>query len=441
MKRTVVIVALGLLVACAGAQWLETTVPADSYPTMLCYNLQDNFVYSANWGGDNVTVINGATNEVDTTIAVGVEPHAILYSPLNNKVFCFNEGSRSLGVINGSTHAVEATESLYTRPWDAVRCPVNNRVYVLGHNPDVVTVVDCATYDIDTTIAFPVDPYGVCYDSTDNRVYVATRADSTVRAIDCATNAVVATIKVGPAPNKLCWNSRENKVYTATSEGLDSTVTIIDCATNTVATSLKPARYPHQVGYDPLRSRVYVTFGYTNLVAVIDGAADSVVAAVPTTGRAEGVIAVPQHGYVFVAVSNDTVLVLDGLTGSVVARVGVGRGPEELIYNSTDDRVYAADYRGATVSILRASGGVAETPHRPSGHAEVNAPTIVRGVLSLDPTAVGGQPSAALLDAAGRKVMSLRPGANDVRALASGVYFVREAQTQAQAVRRVVVQR
>ncbi len=31
----------------------------------------------------------------------------------------------------------------------------------------------------------------------------------------------------------------------------------------------------------------------------------------------------------------------------------------------------------------------------------------------------------SLLDASGRKVMDLQPGANDVRALAPGVYFVR----------------
>jgi hypothetical protein len=38
-------------------------------------------------------------------------------------------------------------------------------------------------------------------------------------------------------------------------------------------------------------------------------------------------------------------------------------------------------------------------------------------------------------------VMDLRPGANDVRALAPGVYFVRTAQAQAQAIRKIVITR
>jgi|GEM_PF-2588023 len=50
---------------------------------------------------------------------------------------------------------------------------------------------------------------------------------------------------------------------------------------------------------------------------------------------------------------------------------------------------------------------------------------------------------AVLLDASGRRVRELYPGANYVRALAPGAYFVREAQAQAQAqaVGRVVVTR
>ena len=52
-------------------------------------------------------------------------------------------------------------------------------------------------------------------------------------------------------------------------------------------------------------------------------------------------------------------------------------------------------------------------------------------------------PKPALLDASGRKVMDLHPGANDVSRLPAGVYFVREAQAQAQAqaVHKVVIQK
>jgi hypothetical protein len=115
-------------------------------------------------------------------------------------------------------------------------------------------------------------------------------------------------------------------------------------------------------------------------------------------------------------------IVCDGDTGVHVVWYDDHTGNQDLYY-----------LRGVTPA------GVAEP--RLSSFASCRFPTalLVRGVLFL-----AGSPSASsspsdLVDASGRKVMKLQPGANDVRALAPGVYFVREAQ--AQAVRKVVITR
>jgi hypothetical protein len=80
--------------------------------------------------------------------------------------------------------------------------------------------------------------------------------------------------------------------------------------------------------------------------------------------------------------------------------------------------------------------GIEESPESQATSRRLE-PTIIRGVLyvSLSLLTV----NSSLLSIDGRKVMDLRPGSNDVRALAPGVYFVREAQAQAQAVRKVII--
>jgi hypothetical protein len=72
------------------------------------------------------------------------------------------------------------------------------------------------------------------------------------------------------------------------------------------------------------------------------------------------------------------------------------------------------------------SAGVAEETSNAELRAPNSNPSVVRGVLFL-PGATSPRPHAAssLLDIGGRQVMVLKPGANDVRALAPGVYFVR----------------
>jgi hypothetical protein len=85
---------------------------------------------------------------------------------------------------------------------------------------------------------------------------------------------------------------------------------------------------------------------------------------------------------------------------------------------------YDASSGNEDVYYLRGSlpgSGFAESPasipHSPFTLPDVR-PTVARGVL------VSPRSHAALLDAAGRRVMALRPGANDVHGLAAGVYYV-----------------
>jgi hypothetical protein len=76
----------------------------------------------------------------------------------------------------------------------------------------------------------------------------------------------------------------------------------------------------------------------------------------------------------------------------------------------------------------------------PSTSPSLSIASIVRGALLLSESRDPCHESRIhLLDATGRKVLDLKPGVNDVRALAPGVYFLREAQ--AQAIRKVVVTR
>jgi hypothetical protein len=54
-----------------------------------------------------------------------------------------------------------------------------------------------------------------------------------------------------------------------------------------------------------------------------------------------------------------------------------------------------------------------------------SGPTVVPDVLFL-PKSTSPSSSTSLLDVGGRKVLDLHAGANDVRGLAPGVYFIRQ---------------
>jgi hypothetical protein len=102
------------------------------------------------------------------------------------------------------------------------------------------------------------------------------------------------------------------------------------------------------------------------------------------------------------------------------------------------------DDRGIYAQRVAGEAGVMETPIA-EGRKTNTGPTIVREVLFLPANGEGRVAKGELLNVSGRKVLDLHPGANDVRALAPGVYFVREepqaASLKPQAVLKVILTR
>ncbi|HTW92965.1 MAG TPA: sialidase family protein [bacterium] len=108
--------------------------------------------------------------------------------------------------------------------------------------------------------------------------------------------------------------------------------------------------------------------------------------------------------------------------------------------------VYVAWEAGIHCGIWFATNSPADVAEQPAQSPISVQPfvTIVRGVLFLgDCPRTGTVPKTVLLDISGRKVLDLRPGANDVSRQAPGVYFVRAVSREPSAVScyKVVVTR
>jgi len=106
--------------------------------------------------------------------------------------------------------------------------------------------------------------------------------------------------------------------------------------------------------------------------------------------------------------------------------------------------LYAACSEAGVCILETLPTGIAEPRQRIGGQARSGA-SVVRGVLFLPANGEGRIARGELLDVSGRSVLSLKPGANDVRALAPGVYFAREepqaTSLRPQAVRKVILAR
>ena len=184
--------------------------------------------------------------------------------------------------------------------------------------------------------------------------------------------------------------------------------------------------------YDSQDNRVSCADEGNSMIA-IDGATDSVVRVISSGCRGPSAACYDeQSNDVFCSdTSSNIVAVIDAASYRVRATIPVGIMPSTLCCNSLTDRVYCANQGGCSISILKDSlhAGIGErgAPYaiRPASCA---GPTIIQDVLEMPAaSSLKLQASSYLLNVAGREVLKLHAGPNDVSRLAPGVYFIRQA--------------
>jgi len=92
MNKSCTVLILVALIGAAHADWVTTTVPAGNYPCAVAVNPVTNKIYVTNCNSDDVTVIDGATNDT-TTVPAGNGPNAVAVNPVTNKIYVANYGN------------------------------------------------------------------------------------------------------------------------------------------------------------------------------------------------------------------------------------------------------------------------------------------------------------------------------------------------------------
>jgi hypothetical protein len=309
--------------------------------------------------------------------------------------------------------------------------------------------VDCATDTVVSIIAPPLPGYGFwrpSWDSVDNKLYVSIDcwgSPSKVAVYDCANDSLRALIDVPARPNVMNFSYANRKGYYSVFD-MAGSPGVIDLNADTLIKTFPFNAAPpfNVVALDEKDNKAYIIGNDTDQVSlyVIDCARDSVIKKIELPVQQRGVV----DFLVYVPWSNRVYLtsrscgwthheigmhVLDCDADSLIVEnlVFAYRPPYDFQVDPIRERVFAIGCETSAVRVLRdvESGVVEETPDIAVRTAKP-VPAVVSGVLFL-PEAASRKPQAAsLLDISGRKVLDLKPGANDVSHLSPGVYFIRE---------------
>ncbi|MGC8798587.1 MAG: hypothetical protein ACP5PK_08015, partial [candidate division WOR-3 bacterium] len=313
---------------------------------------------------------------------------------------------------------------------------------------DSLLIMDCATDSIISRLPSPVPGFFwgfPTWDSVQNKLYVVLHrfgSAGRLAVYDCATDSLLTLITVPvPIPYNGYFNYRMQRGYFTPYDG--TVPFVID---------IKEDRYlkyfPVHVSYatlepiaiDTIDNKVYLSRAeqyYPDTLYVIDCFTDSIVKKIVEAGW--GPLSVRWASwnnrlYFTGGPRGETLKVLDCRTDSVIGRLYLHQygltGPPHLILDPDRRRIFAVGQDSSLYVLREVVPGVEQREEKGFNRLE---PTIVRNILYLPDT---GDPGYVLLDITGSRVRELKSGANDVRSVAPGVYFIREDSA---VVRKVVI--
>src|SRR4051812_8208247 len=249
----------------------------------IAVNAPTNIVYIVRMSTparDEVSFLNGATNEWYTIATGSYEPTAMALNPLTNTIFVAHYATGDVRVISGFYDTADdfpETTSIpaWTHPFAITVNPVTNKAYVITEDSrGPIGIIDGASKTADFRLPLAghaQGPKSIAVNPVTNKVYAVFNDE--VIVIDGATNAYryvpIGTTGAGPA--SIAINATTNRIYVATSNG--SFVTI-DGASDTVTGRQSIPSGPESRGINPITHTAYV-FGDPLARVNIDATASS----------------------------------------------------------------------------------------------------------------------------------------------------------------------
>jgi YVTN family beta-propeller protein/YD repeat-containing protein len=318
--------------------------------SVLTITLNPKLLYVPSNGGNALTVIDSATNNVLTAVPVGSAPYYAAVNAGGSRVYVANSGSASVSVLDTSSNSVVATISVGTQPKGIAVSPTGSVAYVANSGSSTVSVIDTATNTVSATVATGTNPVSVAINPAGTRAYVSNAGSGTVSVFDIASNTLVATITIGSSPGAIVVNSDGSRAYVVRSAA--NSVSVIDTTSNTVTGLLTVGASPTGIALNPALARAYVTNSGGSSLTVFDTSTNTFVATVPLGAKPSGVAVNPLGTKIFVSTTNSIVVL--NTTNSITATFTAGQSP--FLQASSIVAPYAGNTHNTTFTDLYPPG-------------------------------------------------------------------------------------
>jgi len=303
-------------------------------------------VVAVNQQSDTVTLIDLKTMEAYRHVRVVAGPHEAAVSPDGRRVLVTNYNKQGVGqqktlsliaLPSGDTiKTIDLGE--YRAPHD-VRWVDGSRVVITVEGSQALLLVNVETGEIERVFKTDAGVSHMLALSTDRtRLYCSNMRDGSVSAFDFKTGQKIKDVKTGKECEGVGVTPDGRWVWAG--NRAEDTISIIDTRTLEVTKRIPSPGFPYRVQFTPDGRFALIPHAQASSLVIADVAKQALVKSIPLgmtkveKPSTAGVFPHPDNRHAFVTVRNDnSMLVLDLVSGTTLARVEVQNSPDGVAYS------------------------------------------------------------------------------------------------------------
>jgi len=303
-------------------------------------------VVAVNQQSDTVSLIDLRTMEAYRHVPVVGGPHEAAVSPDGRSVLVTNYNKQGAGPQKTlSLLALPSGDTISTIDLGEYRAPHDvrwvdaDRVVVTAEANQALLEVNVKTGAIERVFRTEAGVSHMLALSADRtRLYCSNMRDGSVSAFDFKTGAKIKDVKTGKECEGVGVTPDGRWVWAG--NRAEDTISIIDTKTLEVTKRIPSPGFPYRVQFTPDGKLALVPHAQASSLVVADVATQTILKSIQlgltevTSPSTAGVFPHPDNRHAFVTVRNDnSMLVLDLVTGETLARVEVQNSPDGVSYS------------------------------------------------------------------------------------------------------------
>lgn len=303
-------------------------------------------VVVVNQQSDTVTLVDLKTLEAYRHVRVVAGPHEAAVSPDGRRVLVTNYNKQGAGAQKTlSLIALPSGDPIktidlgeYRAPHD-VRWVDGTRVVVTSEANQALLLVNVESGAIERVFKTDAGVSHMLALSTDrSRLYCSNMRDGSVSAFDFKTGQKIKDVQTGKECEGVGVTPDGRWVWAG--NRAEDTISIIDTETLEVTKRIPSAGFPYRVQFTPNGRWALIPHAQASSLVVADVAKQEILKSIPLgltkvdKPSTAGVFPHPDNRHAFVTVRNDnSMLVLDLISGQTLARVEVQSSPDGVAYS------------------------------------------------------------------------------------------------------------